>query len=288
MSAGSSAREGRPVGRLVVASNRLPLVLQRADHGEWEADSASGGLVTALDPVLRDRQGIWVGWPGGGDDVEPDELEAALEDATREHGYQVQAVPLTAEERDGFYLGFSNQVIWPLFHDFPTRCNFDPRFWDAYVAVNRKFAAAIAEVAGPDDFVWVHDYHLMGVASELRGRRSAGRLGFFLHIPFPHLDLFANLPWRFEILDSLLRFDLVGFQTDRDRSNFLQCVETLMPGVERRRRIPSFGVWTASVATSRTSASCSASIVSTTRRGSCTSCTATVSPSSAMRSYVAT
>jgi trehalose 6-phosphate synthase/phosphatase len=212
---------------LIVASNRLPVVLSAAGDGDWTLERGSGGLVTALEPVLRDRGGVWVGWPGI-DKGKIRDLDEVLSEALHGAGYRVRGVALSAREQDDFYLGFANQVIWPLFHDFQTQCDFQPRFWKTYVTVNRKFAQAIGAVAGPDDFVWVHDYHLMMVARQLREEGWRGRLGFFLHIPFPPLDVFVNLPWRFPVLDALLSFDLVGFQSERDRRNFLHCVRSLV------------------------------------------------------------
>ena len=216
---------------LIVASNRLPVVLSTDGKGDWRLERGSGGLVTALEPVLRARGGVWIGWSG----VERGrirDLDHVLESATEGAGYRVRGVNLTARERDDFYLGFANQVIWPLFHDFQTQCNFDPRFWKAYLRVNVKFGSVIAQEADPDDFVWIHDYHLMMVALYLRHHGFPARLGFFLHIPFPPLDVFVGLPWRFQVLDALLSFDLIGFQTERDRRNFLHCVRTLVPGAE--------------------------------------------------------
>jgi trehalose 6-phosphate synthase len=123
-------------------------------------------------------------------------------------------------------------VVWPLFHDLQSHCRFDPEYWEAYQEVNHTFAAVIAENTGPDDFIWVHDYHLMLAARELRRIGVASKLGFFLHIPFPPLDLFIKLPWRREILGALLQYDLIGFQTMRDRRNFIHCVRTLVGPVE--------------------------------------------------------
>ncbi|NIP58085.1 MAG: trehalose-6-phosphate synthase, partial [Gemmatimonadetes bacterium] len=196
-------------------------------------EPGSGGLVTAVEPVVRRRGGVWVGWPGT-TEGEVEELQDVLSDADATEGYGVVPVRLSEREQEAFYLGFSNQVVWPLFHDFQSQCNFDPRFWQVYRGVNEKFADALARATGEDDFIWVHDYHLMAVARMLRDRDVGNRVGFFLHIPFPPLDLFVKLPWRFTILESLLRFDLVGFQTARDRRNFLQCVENLVPGSEIR------------------------------------------------------
>lgn len=217
--------------RLIVASNRLPFVLGQGADDEWRIEPGAGGLVTALVPVLQDRGGVWIGWPGSVE-VKGDALEQVLDRATRRTPYQVKPVLLTEEERDDFYYGFANEVIWPLFHDFPGYCTFDPDYWKAYKAVNRKFARVIAAASGPDDLVWVHDYHLMSVAQELRTLGVSSRIGFFLHIPFPPADLYVKMPWRYEILSAMLDYDLIGFQAQRDRRNFVQCLRALMKEVE--------------------------------------------------------
>jgi trehalose 6-phosphate synthase len=215
------------IGRLVVVSNRLPIVLSRDDDGGWLVEPGSGGLVTALAPVLRDRGGLWIGWPGT-------THQEGLGDALRIHedsvGYSLVPVPLSRREVQEHYRGFSNEVIWPLFHDLQSRCNFDPTYWTTYQEVNRRFATIIAENAGPDDFVWIHDYHLLLAAKELRALGFEGRIGFFLHIPFPPTDIFVKLPWRAEVLRALLDYDLVGFQTMRDRRNFVESLRALVSG----------------------------------------------------------
>ena len=217
--------------RLVAVSNRLPCrVAFDADRGEWEVHPSSGGLVTAMSPVLRDRGGLWIGWPGVAAEEEAP-LERLLPPLTEELGFELAPVSLTEAERDNFYLGFSNEVVWPLFHDLQTLYNFDPAYWRTYRTVNRKYARAISENAKSGDYVWVHDYHLMMAASELRELGYEGRVGFFLHTPFPSPDIYMKLPWRFEILQGLLEYDLIGFQTLRDRRNFLQCVRRLLADV---------------------------------------------------------
>lgn len=214
--------------RLINVSNRLPVVLRPAPDalGGWRAEPSAGGLVSALTPVLRARAGEWIGWPGT---VEEDgiELSDALTGVSAEAGYTMTPVELTAAQRDRFYLGFSNEIIWPLFHDLQTRCNFDPTYWAAYEEVNQRFATVIARQARPNDLVWVHDYHLINTAQELRDLGVQARLLFFLHIPFPPPDIFLKLPWRAQIFNGLLAYDLVGFQTDRDRENFLACARLL-------------------------------------------------------------
>jgi len=224
------------IDRLVVVSNRLPIALTKGREGEWHVQLGSGGLVTALTPILRDRGGLWIGWPGTLEEVDPDELAAM---AGKDTGYALKPVTLTAEEINEYYFGFSNEILWPLFHSLQSRCNFDPAYWATYQAVNRKFAQVIAENARATDYIWVHDYHLMLVAKELRAIGVKCKVGFFLHIPFPPRDLFTILPWRSHILEALLEYDLVGFQTMRDRNNFIHYVEGSIKGlhVDTRKQV---------------------------------------------------
>jgi trehalose 6-phosphate synthase len=215
----------RARNRMLVVSNRLPFVFHRETDGGWRIEPGSGGLVSALLPVLRHRGGTWIGWPGAPGRSEG--LERALEETSESAGCSLRPVYLSTEEVHNFYHGFANEVIWPLFHDLQSLCNFDPAYWRVYCHVNRRFAQTIMETASHEDFIWVHDYHLMNVAAELRALRCRAKIGFFLHIPFPPVDLFVKLPWRTRLIESLLHFDLVGFQTLRDRRNFVQCVRAL-------------------------------------------------------------
>jgi trehalose 6-phosphate synthase/phosphatase len=217
--------------RLAVVSNRLAIVVEKGSAGEWVIKSGSGGLVTALGPVLRDRGGLWIGWLGSHlrESMDDQTLEDLLAEGSRETGYSLKPVELTEEEIQKYYFGFSNEILWPLFHDLPSRCNFDPAYWEVYERVNEKFAGKIAENTGEEDYVWVHDYQLILVADQLKKMGVNRHTGFFLHIPFPPLDGFIRLPWRFQILDAMLQYDLVGFQTVRDRRNFLDCVRMLIP-----------------------------------------------------------
>lgn len=186
--------------------------------------------MSALLPILRHRGGTWIGWPGNAE--EPAALTEVIATTSAHAGYNLCAVNLSAEEVHNFYQGFSNEVIWPPFHDLQSLCNFDPTYWTTYCEVNRKFAQTVMDSTGDEDFIWVHDYHLINVADELRKCGRTSKIGFFLHIPFPPLDLFAKLPWRAEIIRALLQFDLVGFQTWRDRRNFVQCLRALASDVE--------------------------------------------------------
>jgi trehalose 6-phosphate synthase len=215
---------------LIVVSNRLPFSFRHGEDGRWRVEPSGGGLVTALLPVLRHRGGVWIGWPGAAE-ISP-ELEAELAQVGEDSGYTLKPVLLNREEVRNFYEGFSNEVVWPLFHDLQSHCNFDPAYWRTYREVNRKFAEVVHQVSAPGDFVWVHDYHLMSVAAELRRLESNARTGFFLHIPFPPPDIYVKLPWRMTLIEALLQFDLIGFQTARDRRNFLECVRLLVKGAD--------------------------------------------------------
>jgi trehalose 6-phosphate synthase len=213
---------------LIVLSNRLPFALARAADGSWEVEPGTGGLVTALRPVLQDRGGKWIGWPGATQE-ELEDAYSVFAQARQHYGYDLVPVPITAAERDDFYFGFSNEVLWPLFHDMASLCRFRQRYWAAYQTANRRFAEVTKSHLGEDDFVWIHDYQLISVASELRALGVRARTGFFLHIPFPSRDIFLKLPWRHQILEALLDHDLVGFQTVDHLRNFLDCVRRLIP-----------------------------------------------------------
>jgi trehalose 6-phosphate synthase len=194
---------------LVVVSNRLP-VTRAARGDEW--DLSPGGLVSALTPVLQKRASTWVGWPGPGRGRAPRRLDS--------HGIRLRPVPLSATQVEGYYEGFSNRTLWPLYHDSVRPAEYHRPWWATYVEVNHLFAEAALAEAAPGAIVWVHDYHLQLVPRMLRERRPDLRIGFFLHIPFPPQELFAQIPWRRQILEGLLGADVVGFQTLVGARNF--------------------------------------------------------------------
>ncbi|WP_405536193.1 trehalose-6-phosphate synthase [Streptomyces sp. NBC_00075] len=213
----------------VVVANRLPVHLE---SGEWRR--SPGGLVTALEPVLRGRRGAWVGWAG---------TTGSTPAAFRHEGVRLHPVPLDADEHRDYYEGFSNATLWPLFHDAVAAPEFDRTWWQSYHRVNRRFAEYTAGVAGPGATVWVQDYQLMLVPALLRALRPDLRIGFFLHIPFPPPELFLQLPWRTEIVEGLLGADLVGCQLPGGAQNFLRLVRRLhgVGGVGGPHRTPVAG-----------------------------------------------
>ncbi len=210
------------LSRLVVVSNRLPVSFDDDGDGKVCAKVSSGGLVTALTPVLRETYGLWIGYGGT---TRPQNMEALLEDAGRRIGCMFKGVPIPASKFEGYYAGFSNRTIWPLFHGFTDRSVYSPSYWQAYQEVNALFAKTVSQYSEPGDFIWVHDYHLMLVAREMERLDTERRTGFFLHIPFPPPELLNQLPNHIALMDALTRFDLLGFQTRSDRENFIRCVK---------------------------------------------------------------
>jgi len=203
----------------VVVANRLPVDEVTTTSGGRQWRRSPGGLVTALHPVLVARRGTWVGWAGGiGPAPEPFELE----------GLRLHPVPLDATDLERYYEGQSNATIWPLYHDAVETPAYR-RIWRAsYREVNSRFADAAAAVAEPGATVWVQDYQLQLVPAMLRERRPDLRIGFFLHIPFPPIELFMQMPGRAEILRGLLGADLVGFQQRLAAQNFLRLARHLL------------------------------------------------------------
>lgn len=203
---------------IVIAANRLPVM--RTDDG-WSP--SPGGLVRALLPMLRDTGGMWLGWTGDPDDA-PDPFQV--------DGVDLYPVRISEDEVERYYEGFSNDGLWPLYHDALRESTYDGAQWDAYVAVNERFAVQLANVVPPDATVWVHDYQLQLVPAMLRRQRPDLTIGFFLHIPFPPFELFSRLPWRSEIIQGLLGCDLIGFQTSSGVANFAASASQLLDVTE--------------------------------------------------------
>ncbi len=255
--AGVSPDEGadRP---LVVVSNRLPVERRRGEDGQWRWEPSSGGLVTALEPVVEQTGGVWIGWNGIASDAQTragraGSAEAAGRDDEDASGsedgesspdaptepfevegpaagkpFTIVPVALSAQEVERYYEGFSNGTLWPLYHDVIAPPEYHRIWWDAYVHVNRRFAEAAARTAAPGSRVWIQDYQLQLVPQMLRELRPDVSIGFFDHIPFPPEGLFRQLPWRRLILQGLLGADLIGFQRAEDARNFAQAVRRLL------------------------------------------------------------
>ena len=204
-----------PSSQLVIVANRLPVDRVELPDGSQGWRRSPGGLVSALDPVMRSNDGVWIGWAGG-TESDPEPFE--------DDGLRLVPIPLSAEEVEEFYEGMSNATLWPIYHDVIAKPEFHREWWDSYVAVNRRFADKAAQIAEEGATVWVHDYQLQLVPAMLRELRPDLLIGFYLHIPFPPAELFAQLPWRRQILEGLLGADLVGFQMAGGAQNFVRLV----------------------------------------------------------------
>ncbi|WP_213814231.1 trehalose-6-phosphate synthase [Glaciihabitans sp. dw_435] len=203
----------------VVLSNRLPVDRVVAADGTATWEHSPGGLVTALEPVMRAADGAWVGWAG----------QADLEfDPFYSDGIHIIPVTLTADEVENYYEGFSNDTLWPLYHDVISSPSYHREWWESYVLVNQRFADAAAASAAPGAVVWVQDYQLQLVPKMLRAARPDLTIGFFNHIPFPPYGIYSQLPWRKQIIEGLLGADVIGFQRVADAGNFARAVRRLM------------------------------------------------------------
>lgn len=211
---------------LLVVSNRLP-DFRPVEGDDGERKRSVGGLVSALEPALRSRGGMWLGWSGKTvSGSEPITTGIAEQDDPSD--VQLAWVDYTESWYRDYYAGFCNATLWPLFHSFPTRVEMSDAGWSAYREVHEAFADLAAPHTSPRATIWVHDYHLLLFAHVMRQRGHRGPMGHFLHIPFPSLDIFAMLPWAAHLVDALLDFDLLGFHTPRHVGNFLSCASALL------------------------------------------------------------
>ncbi|WP_396265376.1 trehalose-6-phosphate synthase [Gordonia bronchialis] len=209
--------DGHRGAEFVVVANRLPVDKEVQADGTVHWKRSPGGLVTALEPILRSRTGAWVGWSGIADSDDNPDVE----------GIDIHAVPLSTSEIAEYYEGFSNATLWPLYHDVIVKPEYHREWWNTYVEVNRRFAEETSKAAGHGAVVWVQDYQLQLVPKMLRMLRPDLRIGFFLHIPFPPVELFMQMPWRTEIIEGLLGADLIGFHLPGGAQNFLYLARRL-------------------------------------------------------------
>jgi trehalose 6-phosphate synthase len=254
--AAPAAASSIPSGRMLVVANRLPVSrIGRGDAARWQ--SSAGGLVTALEPIVRATGGSWIGWSGAANKAAAgSESERSPEKAAEfeHHGVRIRPVSLSQQDIEQYYHGMSNSTFWPLYHDAIRPPDFRRDWWWRYVEVNERFAQAAAAAAQPGDMIWVQDYHLQLVPRMIRALRDDVRIGFFLHIPFPPEELFAWLPWRAGILEGLLGADLIGFQTYQAVQNFSRAAraftsaeaasgsDTVLTYEERKIHVKSFPI----------------------------------------------
>jgi trehalose 6-phosphate synthase/phosphatase len=214
------------MSKTIIVSNRLPLSLQ-INQNEIEATPSVGGLATGLKSVHADGNGIWIGWSGLTNEEVNQTLAPKVEKALEIQ--KCRSVSLSEKEVDGFYFGFSNRTLWPLFHYFTEYSEFNKDDWETYKAVNQKFAdLVLANIEDDKDRIWVHDYQLLLVPAMIKEKRPNVKIGFFLHIPFPSYEVFRMLPWREEILRGMMGSDLIGFHTYDYERHFLSSVQRLL------------------------------------------------------------
>ena len=219
---------GQRRGRLVVVSNRVPQLL-KARTKEEERKLPVGGLVSVLRAAMEGEGGFWFGWSGKVRRHRSDASGRELK-VTSLGAVDIGTVDLHEDDHQLYYTGFCNRTLWPLLHSFPSRVLIREEEYRAYRRVNRRFARLLAPRLQVGDRVWIHDYHLFPLAQELRHLGWDGRMGFFLHTPFPSHDVFSILPWARELVESLTGCDLVGFHTRRFSMNFADTLTTELGG----------------------------------------------------------
>jgi trehalose 6-phosphate synthase/phosphatase len=213
------------MSKTIILSNRLPLQIS-VENDKLEITPSIGGLATGLKSFHKDGNSIWIGWSGLTEEEIPENLKEAVIKKAREEA--CIAVNFTADEIEGFYYGFSNRGIWPLFHYFMEFAEWDTNHWETYQNVNRKYALAILEHYQEGDVIWVHDYQLLLVPNMIREQQPNAIIGFFNHIPFPSYEVFRTMPWRDEILKGMLGADLIGFHTYDYERHFLSSVRRIL------------------------------------------------------------
>lgn len=213
------------MSRLIVISNRVSApTTQNA--------GAQGGLAVALAAALREYRGLWFGWSGN----QTDQFTGHI-DLQRREGVTTATIDLEEQDVGEYYNGYANRTLWPLFHYRIDLAEYDRSFGSGYERVNQRFAETVMPLIEPDDLVWVHDYHLIPLGSQLRERGLKNRIGFFLHIPWPPSRLLVSLPFHERLVRSLLAYDLIGFQTEEWLDSFRHYVEHELGG-----RVDSDGV----------------------------------------------
>ncbi|HQS06274.1 MAG TPA: bifunctional alpha,alpha-trehalose-phosphate synthase (UDP-forming)/trehalose-phosphatase, partial [Daejeonella sp.] len=184
------------------------------------------GLATGLGSIYKDGENIWIGWPG----IEVNESGKKADITRNLKDMKLLPVFLSQEEISEYYEGFSNEILWPIFHYYAsTYVNYKQSNWDFYQSVNQKFRDAILDVAEPGDTIWIHDYQLLLLPGMVRSKNVDLTIGFFLHIPFPSYELFRLIPWRAELLEGMLGADLVGFHTYDDVQHFMNAAIRILP-----------------------------------------------------------
>lgn len=209
-------------------SNREPYVHERSKRG-IKCRVPAGGLVAALDPVMRMTGGTWIAWGSGSADMETSGPEGRIQVPVEDPRYTLRRIWLTTKEVADYYYGFSNRVIWPVCHMFQENALFEKEYWETYKKVNAKFAAAAVEELEHDGRLWIQDIHYCLVPRLVHEERPEVSIALFWHVPFPAVETFACIPWRKELIMGLLGCDLIGFHSSAYVNNFLSTVKRELP-----------------------------------------------------------
>ena len=208
--------------RTIIVSNRLPVKIVEVD-GRYELNPSEGGLATGLGSIYKKGDNVWIGWPGI-------EVPPERQDEVQRQLAELNLIPvfLTTEEINQYYEGFSNEVLWPVFHYMVTYAHYEQNYWNFYQSVNNKFAEVVINQVQDGDTVWVHDYQLLLLPELIRTQEPHVTIGFFQHIPFPSYEIFRLIPWREEILRGMFGADLIGFHTFDDVRHFLSAASKIV------------------------------------------------------------
>lgn len=222
--------------KIIIVSNRLPTTVQKRKK-DISFQPSMGGLATGLGSIYKKYDGVWIGWCGlTSESLTHNQKEYINENLMSR--YNSDTIYLTRKDITNYYYGFCNRTIWPLFHYFTEWPVYEESMWKNYKHVNKMFCEAVLKHAGPDDAVWIQDYHLMLLPQLIRKKVPDIKIGFFLHIPFPSYEIFRMLPWKREILHGLLGSDLIGFHTYDYVRHFISSVKRILGYDHEIGRIP--------------------------------------------------
>lgn len=211
--------------KTIIISNRLPVKINKTNN-EYQLSTSEGGLATGLGSIYKEGDNVWIGWPG----LEVEEQQDRDIIDQKLHNLNLLPVYLTQQEINEYYEGFSNEVLWPVFHYYASSyASYSQSNWDFYKLVNEKFRDAVLKVSEPGDTIWIHDYQLLLLPALVRNALPDVSIGFFLHIPFPSHEMFRLIPWRSELLEGILGADLIGFHTFDDVRHFISTVTRVLP-----------------------------------------------------------
>ena len=212
--------------KTIIVSNRLPLNVKINDNENVEITPSVGGLATGMASIHQGSESLWIGWTGVASDEINKNQQKTINQAIAVE--KCVGVPLSNRELKAYYYGFSNGVLWPMFHYFMEYANFSGKYWESYKSVNEKFAKVVLENVNDGDKIWVHDYQLLLLPELIKKAKPEVSIGFFLHIPFPSFEIFRTIPWRKQLLKGMLGADLLGFHTYDYERHFISSVSRIL------------------------------------------------------------